>query len=85
MERTGTTRPRRADRWIVVQLLAVVVDAPAVRCPRCGEDRLTEFDPAIRKNVCDVCSMQWTDAAGVFATPDAPGRPPDDEQPAGRG
>jgi len=69
-------RRPRFRRWLRVQLRRLVVDAPRARCPKCHEERLTEWDPALRKFVCDVCSAQWR--------PRAPGRAPDDAQPAGR-
>lgn len=31
----------------------------AVSCPRCGETVAIEYDGAIRRWVCDRCSMQW--------------------------
>ena len=29
------------------------------RCPRCGEVRMVEYDPALRVWVCGVCSTTW--------------------------
>jgi len=34
--------------------------APAIgRCPRCGEDRLVDWDRVMRRWICGVCSHYW--------------------------
>jgi len=33
--------------------------ADGPRCPRCGEQRLVEFDRVLRRWICSVCSQQW--------------------------
>lgn len=32
---------------------------PEVRCPGCGEDRLVEWDPVLRRWECKVCGKHW--------------------------
>jgi hypothetical protein len=40
------------------------------RCPGCGEDRLVEFDPVLRRWECAVCGRWWraSGAKSLFQT-----------------
>jgi hypothetical protein len=35
---------------------------PEPTCPRCGETRLIEFDPVLKRFVCKVCATDWREA-----------------------
>jgi len=69
-------RVRRPVRRFLVHRRPAVVDVPTGRCPKCGEPRLVEWDPALGKWVCDVCSHQWREGPGRMSG--RPGDPADD-------
>jgi len=65
--RAHATACRRAytAAWPSTSLRLVLDDdttpaePPAGRCPRCGEERLVEWDRALQKWTCAVCAHTW--------------------------
>jgi hypothetical protein len=41
---------------------------PAATCPACGEDRLVEFDPVLKRWFCLVCATRWRPFGGRWVT-----------------
>ena len=52
------TARRRGILAVIVQRLLGRAD-PSPRCPKCGDDRLVEWDGTLAKFICDVCAHQW--------------------------
>jgi hypothetical protein len=54
---------RFAGEW---QEAGVDDGTPAGPCPRCGEDVLIEWDPALQRGACAVCTCTWRAPRSVW-------------------
>lgn len=48
-----------------------IKDGGHKRCPRCGEDRLIEWDPVLQRWTCLVCSALWAEEVNRRNQPEA--------------
>jgi len=64
LEGMARTPQPRGLRALVALVKHLLMDPPIPpRCPKCGDDRLVDWDGTLRKYICDVCSHQWRPAA----------------------